>query len=46
MGARRGLYRVWWGNMRERDHWEDPGVDMRIILRWVFRKCDVEYGLD
>ena len=28
----------WWGNMRERDHLEDPGVDGRIMLRWVFRK--------
>ena len=29
----------WWGNLRERDHLEDPGVD-RIILRWIFRKWD------
>jgi hypothetical protein len=28
----------WWGNLRERDHWEDPGVDERIILRLIFRK--------
>ena len=28
----------WWGNLRERDHLTDPGVDGRIILRWVFRK--------
>jgi hypothetical protein len=28
----------WWGNLRERDHSEDPGVDGRIILRWIFRK--------
>jgi len=20
---------------------EEPGVDGRIILRWIFRKCDV-----
>jgi hypothetical protein len=26
----------WWGNLRERDHLEDPGVDVRIILRWNF----------
>jgi len=24
----------WWGNLRERDHWGDLGVDGRIILRW------------
>jgi hypothetical protein len=29
------------GNVRERDHWGYPGVDGRIILRWVFRKWDV-----
>jgi hypothetical protein len=29
------------GNLRERDHLGDPGVDGRIILRWVFRKWDV-----
>jgi len=27
--------------MRERDHWGDPGVDGRIILRWIFRNWDV-----
>jgi hypothetical protein len=31
----------WWGNLRERDHFGDPGIDGRIILRWVFRKWDV-----
>ena len=34
MAERRGVYRVWWGNLRERDHLGDPGVDGRIILRW------------
>jgi len=52
----RGMQRVWgrgeacigfwWGNRRERDHWLDPGVVGKIILRWVFRKWDVAYGLD
>jgi hypothetical protein len=27
-------------NLREGDHLEDPGVDRRIILRWVFRQWD------
>ena len=27
----------WWGNLRERDHSEDTGVDGRIIFRWIFR---------
>jgi hypothetical protein len=37
-GARRGIYRVLVGNIRERDHLGDPGIDVRIILRWIFRK--------
>jgi hypothetical protein len=32
---------LWWVNLRERDHWGDPDVDGRIILRWIFRKLDV-----
>ena len=32
----------WWGNLRERDHSEDPGVGGMIILRKIFRKWDVE----
>jgi hypothetical protein len=27
-----------WSNLRERDHLEDPGIDGRIIWRWIFRK--------
>ena len=31
----------WWGNLRERDHLEDPGLGRCIIFRWIFRKWDV-----
>jgi len=30
-----------WGNLRERDHLGDQGIDERIILRWIFRKWEV-----
>jgi hypothetical protein len=32
MGRAEVYIGFWWGNMRERDHLEDPGVDGRIIL--------------
>jgi len=42
-GGREEVYTgFWWGNMREREHLEDTGIDGRIILRWIFRKWDVE----
>jgi hypothetical protein len=34
----RGVNRLLGGNLRERDLCEDPGVDERIILRWIFKK--------
>jgi hypothetical protein len=33
-----------WGSLSERDHWGDPDVDGRIILRWIFRKWDGVVG--
>jgi len=37
-GERRGVYRVLVGKPEGKNHLEDPGVDGRIILRWIFRK--------
>ena len=31
MGERRGAYKVWWGNLKEIGHLEDPGIDGMII---------------
>ena len=38
MGERKGAYRVLVGKPEEKAYLEDPGVDGRIILRWIFRK--------
>jgi hypothetical protein len=32
MSERRVVYRVWWGNLRERDQLGDPGIDGSIVL--------------
>jgi len=40
-GEGRGVYRFLVGKHEGKRHLEDPGVDEWIILRWIFRKCDV-----
>jgi hypothetical protein len=27
----------WWGELREGDHFGDPSVHGRIILKWIFK---------
>jgi hypothetical protein len=34
----------WMGDLREKDHLEDLGIDGRVILKWLFKKWDG--GLD
>ena len=40
-GEERRVQGFRWENLRERDHLGDPGVDGRLILRWIFKKRDV-----
>jgi hypothetical protein len=36
----------WWGSLRKRDHLEDPAIDDRITLKWIFKKQDGSSKLD
>ena len=42
MGESLGVYRLLVGKPEGRDHLEDSGVDLRIILKWIFRKWNVK----
>jgi hypothetical protein len=41
MGRGKACIGFWWRKVSEADHWGDPRVSGRIILRWILRKWDV-----
>jgi hypothetical protein len=43
---KRSKYRVLLRKPKGKNHLGDPDVDGRIILKWIFRKCIWEVGLD
>jgi hypothetical protein len=40
MGEGKGAYRILVGRPEGRNHLEDPGIDGRIILKWIFKNWD------
>jgi hypothetical protein len=46
MGEGRGAYSILTGRPGGRSYLEDPDVDVRILLKWIFKKWDGGCGLD
>ena len=45
-GERRGTYRVLMGKPEGRNHLEDPGLNGKMILKWILREVGWGHGLD
>ena len=47
MGDRKGAHKVWWEDLRERDHFKDlKNVDGWVILKLIFRSEMGRHGLN
>jgi hypothetical protein len=38
MGTGQMRAEFWWGNPKEKNYLEDPGIDGRTIVNWIFKK--------
>ena len=38
IGETDGDIEIWWGHVRERNKLKDPHLDLRVILKWIFKK--------
>jgi len=40
MGEKRNGYQFWRGNLQERDHLQDTGIESRVLLKLFLEKWD------
>jgi len=38
----RVAYQILWENLTEKDHFEDAGIGVTLILQWIFKQLDGE----
>jgi len=42
LGTREVRTEFWWGDLRESNHSEDLGVDVRVVIKCIFKNWDGE----